>query len=182
MEIHKKSNTRLFAHLSEQELSHYCLTFETLCPDGERTKTVLCDILAHAENTLGWTVPPQSRVLVDVLPAENGSCIFLFTATVKPKKRYRVRHDAHARVCTVNNADDFLALYSVLQHPLLKSAEIALYQTEKQCYIGLFRFRTPFEASAAEPFLSEFGSVRAADACVYRYYTEHAILLPQPAV
>ncbi len=44
MEIHKKSSTRLFAQLSEQELSRYRLTFETLCPDGERTKTVLCDI------------------------------------------------------------------------------------------------------------------------------------------
>ncbi len=180
MEIHKKSSTRLFAQLSQQELSRYRLTFETLCPDGERTKTVLCDILAHAENTIGWTVPPQSRVFVDVLPAENGSCIFLFTATVKPKKRYRVRRDACMRVCTVNGTDAFLALYSVLCHPLLKTAEITLYQTEKQQYIGLFRFRTPFEAAAAEPFLSEFGSVCAADVCICRYYAEHAISLPLP--
>lgn len=182
MEIHKKSNTRLFAQLSEQELSRYRLTFETLCPDGERTKTVLCDILAHAENTIGWTVPPKSRVSVDVLPAENGSCIFLFTATVKPKKRYRVRRDVCMRVCTVSGTDSFLALYSVLRHPLLKTAEITLYQTEKQQYIGLFRFRTPFEALTAEPFLSEFGEVHAADARISRYYTEHAILLPPPSL
>lgn len=180
MEIHKKSNTRLFAQLSERELSQYRLTFETLCPDGERTKAVICDILERAENAVGWSVPPQSRIFVDVLPAENGSCIFLFTATVKPKKRYRVRRDACTRLCTVTCTDDFLALYRVLAHPLLNAAEITLYQTELQQYIGLFRFRTPFEAASAEPFLSEFGRVRTADAYVYRYFAEHAIALTPP--
>lgn len=180
MEIHKKSNTRLFAQLSEQELSRYRLTFETLCPEEERTKAVLCDILAHAEDTLGWTVPPKSRVSVDVLPAENGSCIFLFTATVHPKKRYRVQRDACTRICRLYSTDDFLALYSVLHHKLLRTAETALFKDDTDRYIGLFRFSSPFSAETASAFLSEFGEVSAADMRIYRYYAEHAILLPPP--
>lgn len=180
MEIHKKSNTRLFAQLTEQEMSRYRLSFETLCPDGERTRAVLADILAHAENTLGWRVPPQSRVAVDVLPAENGSCIFLFTAVARAKKRYRIRRDACARLCTLQNSDDFLALYSILHHRLLKNAEISLFQTEQAHYVGIFQFRTPFEAAAAGALLSEFGETRAADAQLCRYYAEHAISLPPP--
>lgn len=180
MEIHKKSNTRLFAQLTEQELSRYRLSFETLCPDGERTRAVLADILANAENTLGWRVPPQSRVAVDVLPAENGSCIFLFTAVLKAKKRYRIRRDACTRLCTLQNSDDFLVLYRVLHHKLLKDAEISLFQTEQAHYVGIFQFRTPFEAAAAGALLSEFGETRAADARLCRYYAEHAISLPMP--
>lgn len=180
MEIHKKSNTRLFAQLSEQELSRYRLSFETLCPNGERTRAVLGDILAHAENTLGWKVPPQSRVAVDVLPAENGSCIFLFTAITRPKMRYRVQRDACTRLCTLQNSDDFLALYCVLRHKVLKNAEISLFQEGQTHYVGIFQFRTPFEADAAGAFLSEFGEVCAADASLCRYYAEHAISLPTP--
>lgn len=180
MEIHKKSNTRLFAQLSEQELSNYRLTFETLCPEGARTKAMLCDILAHAENTLGWTVPPQGRVSVDVLPAENGSCIFLFTLAAHPKKRYRVQRDACTRVCKVNGIDAFLALYSALRQKPLESAEAALFQVSTDSFVGLFRFATPFSAETASAFLSEFGETCAADTCIYRYYAEHAILLPLP--
>lgn len=180
MEIHKKSNTRLFAQLTEQELSRYRLSFDTLRPNGERTRAVLGDILAHAETALGWRVPPQSRVAVDVLPAENGSCIFLFTAVARRKTRYRVQRDACARLCTVENSDDFLSLYGVLRHKLLKNAEISLFQTEQAHYVGIFQFRTPFAAAAAGTFLSEFGEVRPADASSCRYYAEHAIALPPP--
>lgn len=179
MELHKKSNTRLFAQLSRRDLSEYRLSFETLCPDSEQTKLVLRDILDCARQTLGWAVPPQSRVSVDVLPAEDGSCIFLFTAKESAKKRFRVKKDGCARLCVMQSADDFLALYPILSRTPLADAVYDLFEDAGR-YFALLRFPTPFAAEQGAAALSEFGSVMPAGEETCRYLSEHTTVLLQP--
>lgn len=172
MDLHKKSENRLLALLSRAELSDYRLSFDALCAEGERTAAVIHDILDRAEETLDWAIPARSRVCIDVLPEENGGCIFLFTVVCAPKKRFRVKTQSDMLVCMCSDTESFLALLSYCRtqsfhvRPSFFSLDTG--------FAALFCFSDPSEAQTARLLLSEFGKTASADRLTQLFLEEHA--------
>lgn len=171
MDLHKKSETRLFAQLSCAELSDYRLSFDELRAEGERTAVIIHDILDRAEETLDWAIPAHSRVCIDVLPEETGGCIFLFTVLRAPKRRFRVKAQSEMLVCTCSDAESFLALLGFCRTRGFQ-AHISFFRLE-QGFAALFCFSDPNEAQTARFPLSEFGKISSADRLTKLFLEEH---------
>lgn len=172
MELHKKSETRLFVQLSRADLSGYRLSFDELCAEGERTAAVIRDILKRAEEMLDWAIPARSRVCIDVLPGENGGCIFLFTVLRAPKKRFRVNIQSDMLLCVCSDAESFLQLLEYCRTQNF-GARISFFQLDSR-YAALFCFADPVSAQAMRFSLSEFGKISSADRFTQLFLEEHA--------
>lgn len=170
MDLHKKSETRLLAELSPSDLSEYRLSFDELAPDSERTAEIIRDILCRAKTALDWTIPEAGSVYIDVLPEEDGGCIFLFTIRPMPKRRFRVKTEEELLACRCTSVNDFLSLLEACKRLCPKNAAVG------------FRVGTEFvllqsiqEASTEtmRAVLSEFGEVFPADRLTRLYLEEH---------
>lgn len=172
MELHKKSETRLFVQLSQADLSGYRLSFDELCAEGERTAAVIRDILERAEELLDWAIPARSRVCIDVLPGENGGCIFLFTVLHAPKKRFRVKVQSNMLLCVCSDAESFLQLFGYCRTQDF-GAHASFFRLDTR-YAALFCFADPTKAQGMRFSLSEFGKTSSADHFTQLFLEEHA--------
>ncbi len=170
MELHKKSETRLFAELSFSDLSDYQLSFDELRCDSARTAEIIQDILDRAKATFDWTVPSAGSVCIDVLPEEDGGCIFLFTVRPMPKKRFRVKTEDDLLLCRCASVDDFLALLKACKQFYPKNAAVG-FRLESE-FILLQSVRDA-NAETMRTVLSEFGEVSPADRLTRLYLDEH---------
>lgn len=172
MELHKRSETRLFVQLSRADLSGYRLSFDELSAEGERTAAVIQDILARAEEMLDWAIPARSRVCIDVLPEENGGCIFLFTVLRPPKRRFRVKTQSDMLLCVCADTESFLQLLGYCRTSEL-CPHASFFRLDSR-YAALFCFADPVSAQAMRFSLSEFGKISSADRFTQLFLEEHA--------
>lgn len=177
MDLHKKSETRLLAELSSSDLSDYQLSFDELSADNERTAEIIHDILDSAKAALDWSVPTACSIYIDVLPEENGGCIFLFTVRPMPKKRFRVKTEDDLSMCRCASIDDFLALLKTCKR-LYPQNHAAGFRLGKE-FILLQSVRDA-DAEAMRAILSEFGETAPADRLTRLYLEEHGEpIIPQ---
>ena len=92
MHLHKTSQSRLVAELTQEDLYGYKVSFEEMRMENEQTVQLLHDILLRAKAKLGWTLPTAKLLRVDVLPGAGGGCIVLFSAEAH-EKRLRVKSE-----------------------------------------------------------------------------------------
>lgn len=171
MHLHKTSQSRLVAELTQEDLYGYKVSFEEMRMENEQTVHLLHDILLRAKAKLGWTLPATKLLRVDVLPGAGGGCIVLFSAEAH-EKRLRVKSENRTLLLKIEKTDDFLDLLLFLKAGQFPPSSYAFLKDDAR-FFGIFRFQSVLETRKASKTLSEFGTLCRATPEAVAYLREH---------
>ncbi len=172
MHLHKTSESRLIAELTQEDLHGYRVTFEEMRMENEQTVHLLHDILTRAKTTLGWTNPAARMLRVDVLPGSGGGCIVLLSSTAH-EKRLLVKAENRTLLLHTQSTDDFLDLLLQLKAGLFSPSAYTFYKDGDR-FAGVFRFASVLETRRAAMRLSEYGTLCRVTPQSLAYLKEHA--------
>lgn len=172
MHLHKTSQSRLVAELTQEDLYGYKVTFEEMRMENEQTVHLLHDILLRAKAKFGWTLPSTKLLRVDVLPGSGGGCIVLFSADTH-EKRLRVKSENRTLLLEAGKTDDFLDLLLFLKAGRFPPSVYAFYKDGAH-FVGVFRFQSVLETRRAAMLLSEYGTIHRITPEAVAYLQEHA--------
>lgn len=183
MTIEMISPDKLRVVLTVSDLDHYELDYASISSDDPATRRMVCDILTKAKSENGFRFR-NNKLLVEVVPGKDSGCVLYLTKSPAVRsaelptlpKSHRPRSN-NAYILRCASLDDLLdAIGCFAGYPDIPLRDSGLY-AEDDGYSLLFRPVTAGldarRMAALLLELSEFGTVRSADAVREALLMEH---------
>ena len=118
MKIDSGSDGKITVALSNEDMNELDITYDELDYSNIETRRVIWTLLDKAGQALGKSISTDSKLLIEVLPADDGGCIlhftFLPTADSKAKKRLIMKKEMEPLLFTAFDNYDFLDCIKVI--------------------------------------------------------------------
>ena len=123
----------MLLELSQEEMSRYRITYETIEKDETTAKKVMRNILSRTD--AGERLEKGENVTVEALPISNGGCFFILTFTEK-KTRYKVKKEPYY-VFETENLDDLLDFVSVIRKTHASKVKCKAYKMDNRYFLSI---------------------------------------------
>ena len=147
----------MLLELSQEEMTRYRITYETIEKDEISARKVIKNILSRTD--AGERLENGENVTVEALPVPNGGCFFILTFTEK-KTRYKVKKEPYY-VFETENLDDLLDFVSVIKKTPVSKAKCKAYKMNDRYFLSI-----PRNSTQAIKIMGEFG--KRTDMSTYR--------------
>ena len=140
----------MLVELTQDEMKHFNITYDSLDSNNELTESAIKSIL---EEICESKAHSHSKITIEALPTDTGGCFFIFTFS-KKKQRYKVKK-TNKNVFFVANSLNVL-LDSVLSAKKLSKNQspCKVFALNNAFYIQLSHSHMPLR-----PIFKEFGSI-----------------------
>ncbi|MEG0546774.1 MAG: adaptor protein MecA [Oscillospiraceae bacterium] len=182
MEIHQKSENRIIIELSKDDMSTYKLDFSKIDYKSTETKQLINNILYKAEKELGKSFRLDNKMMIDVLPENDGGCIFLFTMSDTQKtNKSEIKNNYTLLMLEPHSLNALFLLAQQLKLHKDAIADCSLYSVERS---KLFLIVKPYylDSEKIAGILSEYGEVKGISPLKLSQIKEHGKLLSKNAI
>lgn len=138
----------MLLELSQEEMSRYRITYETIENDESTAKKVMRNILS--QTLAGERLRNGESITVEALPVANGGCFFILTFTEK-KTRYKVKKEPYY-VYEAEKLDDLLDFVSVMRKTPSGKIKCRAYKMDDRYFLSI-----PRNSAHVMRIMSEFG-------------------------
>ncbi len=118
MNIISHAENTICIELTRDDMEQLDITYDELDYSNVETRRVLWTLLDKARVKLGREIHITQKMLIEVLPCENGGCTIFFTVSDTPEgkigKKQLVRLPAARVICTSDNIENMCLLSGVL--------------------------------------------------------------------
>lgn len=161
MKIEANGDEKLTVALSHEDMHELDITYDEMDYSNIETRRVIWTILDKARLSLGRSIDPEGRLLIEVSPLDDGGCVLYFTSLPaydgKTKKRTIMKKDDEPLMFRPLSEDAYIDSLVLLKS---KSDELRSYT----CYrldgtLSTVIYPKPTYSSAVSFMLGEFGEV-----------------------
>lgn len=159
MKIESSGEEKITVALSSEDMRELDITYDEMDYSNIETRRVIWTILDKARLSLGRSVNPEDRLLIEVSPLENGGCILSFTAfppsDSKAKKRTVMKKDNEPLLLIPIDLNAYLDMLARVKNGHEDIKAISCYRFDSEIYAVVYP--KPFRAQAVSHILSEYG-------------------------
>ena len=179
MKIESNGEERITVTLSQTDMSDLDITYDEMDYSNIEPRRVIWTILDKARKTLGKSVDPDGKLLIEVAPSEDGGCILHFTnspfSDCKNKKRLIMKKEAEPILFCPWDDNSFIDCLKIVQKlkEFIKAYEPYKY---KNCFYIVIRPKLTFSEKVLH-ILCEFGNANISTECEISKIYEYGTLL-----
>lgn len=142
------NDTVMLVELSQEEMTRYHITYDTLESGSIRTQTAVKDILSVIKISEKFNT--RDKITVEALPTDCGGCFFIFTFLPKKKTRYRIKKDSEYSLFSTDKIDNLLDFIGVLKTTYPTNRKHNIYKMNNRFYMQFSMSSKNLHALASE--------------------------------
>lgn len=137
MKINSPNVAKIIVELTDSDMSELDITYASLDYSNIETRRVIWTILDRARRELGRDIDPSGKLTIEVIPADDGGCVILFTVNDIPQNIKAIISE-NEQVFEFESIDNVIDFLSILKNDTLIGD---LYEDTK----GKFRLISPYD-------------------------------------
>ncbi len=165
MKIEADGEEKIAVTLSHEDMHELNITYDEMDYSNIETRRVIWTVLDEAKRVLGKSVNTDSRLLVQVSPADDGGCVMLFTQLPpresKSKKRLIMKKDAEPLLFCAFDSNSFIDGINILKENSFRIKNYESFVYQNVYYIVVHT--KPTFSELLELLLCEFGEISIDD-------------------